>query len=146
MRFDKENIILDVTDENQEQVLHRIATKASELGYTNSAEAVTQDFLEREKEFSTGFGNGVAIPHAKSDDVKEATVFFVRLTKGVDWNSMDDSLVKDVIAIMVPIKASKEHLDTLAKLSRKIIHSDFIDQLNSGSKDKIYDLISETIN
>ncbi|WP_422877836.1 fructose-specific PTS transporter subunit EIIC [Lactobacillus crispatus] len=91
-------MILDVTDENQEQVLRRIATKASELGYINSAEAVTQDFLEREKEFSTGFGNGVAIPHAKSDDVKEATVFFVRLTKGVDWNSMDDSLVKDVIA------------------------------------------------
>lgn len=58
---------------------------------------------------------------------------------------MDDSLVKDVIAIMVPIKASKEHLDTLAKLSRKIIHSDFIDQLNSGNKDTILDLISETI-
>ena len=125
--------------------MNKISSQAEKLGYTDDSAKLTQDFLEREKEFSTGFGNGVAIPHAKSDNVKIATVIFARLSKPVNWNSMDDKPVKDVISIMVPMNATKEHLDTLAKLSRQIIHSEFITQLNTGSKSEIVDLIKQTI-
>lgn len=145
MKFESNNILLNVTANDQKEVLSLIANNAEKFGYTNDANALKEDFINREKEFSTGFGNGVAIPHAKSNDVKEATVFFVRLNNGIDWNSMDDKPVKDIIAIMVPANASKEHLDILAKLSRQIIHSEFIDKLNQGNQEEIFNLISKTI-
>lgn len=145
MKFNSDNLILDVIASNQEEVLKKISSLAENLGYADDSSKLTQDFLEREKEFSTGFGNGVAIPHAKSNDVKEATVIFARLTNPVDWNSMDGAPVKDVISIMVPVHASKEHLDTLAKLSRQIIHSEFINKLNTGNKEEIVSLIEKTI-
>lgn len=145
MKFNSDNVILDMTAENQEEVLKKISFVAEDLGFTNNSTKLTQDFLEREREFSTGFGNGIAIPHAKSDDVKEATVIFARLINPVDWNSMDGAPVKDIISIMVPAHASKEHLDTLAKLSRQIIHSEFIEKLNTGNKEEIVNLIKTTI-
>lgn len=145
MKFESNNILLNVTANDQKEVLSLIANNAEKFGYTNDANALKEDFINREKEFSTGFGNGVAIPHAKSNDVKEATVFFVRLNSGIDWNSMDDKPVKDIIAIIVPANASKEHLDILAKLSRQIIHSEFIDKLNQGNQEEIFNLISKTI-
>ena len=145
MKFNKENIILDINANNQEDVLRMISEKAFELGFTSNATNLKKDFLEREKEFSTGFGNGVAIPHAKTSDVNEPSILFVRLNNTVDWNSMDDQPVNLIIAIVVPENAAKEHLDTLAKLSRKIIHSNFINQLQTKDADQIADLIKETI-
>lgn len=145
MKFNSNNILLDVNASNQKAVLELIASKAIKAGLARDVNALTNDFLEREKEFSTGFGNGVAIPHAKTDDVLEPSIFFVRLANEVDWNAMDGKPVKLIIGIIVPIVASKEHLDTLAKLSRKIIHTDFIDQLNTDNKEEITDLITKTI-
>ena len=58
---------------------------------------------------------------------------------------MEGAPVKDIISIMVPAHASKEHLDTLAKLSRQIIHSEFIEKLNTGNKEEIVNLIKTTI-
>lgn len=145
MKFSADNVILDVNAPNQEEALKLISEKAEKLGITKNASNLTIDFLNREKEFSTGFGNGVAIPHAKSDDVLFPSVIFVRLDNEVDWNSMDGKAVRLIIAIMVPTAASKEHLDTLAKLSRKIIHEEFIKQLSTGNKEQITNLINETI-
>lgn len=145
MKFSKDNVSLDIDLNNQEEVLETIANKAQELGYTNNSQSLKNDFLEREKEFSTGFGNGVAIPHAKTNDIIEPSVFFVRLNNGVEWKAMDNEPVNLVIAIIVPQDASKEHLDTLAKLSRKIIHQEFIDKLRSGDKEEVTDLINEAI-
>lgn len=145
MNFNSDNVLLEVSASTQKDVLEEIAERAADLGVTSDKEKLAEDFEKREKEFSTGFGNGVAIPHAKSDIVVQPAVFFLRLNNGVDWNSMDGSLVNLVIAIIVPTQASKEHLDTLAKLSRKIIHPDFIDSLNKGDKEEITQLIKETI-
>ena len=62
---DKQIIIGDAS--SREQVLEVFSNKAKELGFTESD--LVPIFLEREKEFSTAFGNGVAIPHAKSSKV-----------------------------------------------------------------------------
>ncbi|MBP2058481.1 fructose-specific PTS system IIA-like component [Lactobacillus colini] len=146
MEFNSDNIILDAEISNQKEVLEKIASTAVNLGLANNAKKLTNDFLKREEEFSTGFGNGVAIPHAKTEAVTKASIIFLRLKDGIDWNSMDGKPVKLIIAIIVPVEASKEHLNTLAKLSRKIIHQEFINRLTTEDKPKIIELIQDTLN
>ena len=119
---DKQIIIGDAS--SREQVLEVFSNKAKELGFTESD--LVPIFLEREKEFSTAFGNGVAIPHAKSFKVLKTGVFVYKSVNAIKW---DGEEVKLAIAIITPEDSSNVHLQILSQLSRKLMHSDFRESL-----------------
>ena len=119
---DKQIIIGDAS--SREQVLEVFSNKAKELGFTESD--LVPIFLEREKEFSTAFGNGVAIPHAKSFKVLKTGVFVYKSVNAINW---DGEEVKLAIAIITPEDSSNVHLQILSQLSRKLMHSDFRESL-----------------
>ena len=81
-----------------------------------SADKLVADYEEREKESTTGFGNGIAIPHAKSDNVNQATILFARGVNDVDWDSLDGKPVNTWISLLVPTSEGSVHLKLLAKL------------------------------
>lgn len=90
--------------------------------------------LAREETGSTGIGFGVAIPHGKSKGVAEAGLAFAKLSTPADWNSLDGEPVKVVFLIAVPEAAEgNSHLQILIALSRKLIDSDFREQLMAVS-------------
>ena len=73
---------------------------------------------EREQLGSTGFGQGVAIPHAKIDGLGQIYCLFARLGEAVDYKAIDGRPVDLVFLLLSPPDAGAEHLKALASISR----------------------------
>lgn len=86
--------------------------------------------LDRESLTTTGVGFRIAIPHGKTDAVREASVAFARLAKPIDWEAMDGKPVDTVFQLTVPDNSKGDaHLQLLSALSRRLIHTGFRDQI-----------------
>lgn len=88
--------------------------------------------LHREKEFSTGIGMGIAIPHAKDASVKEAALTLGISNKGIDYESLDETLAHIFFLIAVPADSNDVHLKVLSFISRKLMHQEVRDNLMSA--------------
>ena len=88
--------------------------------------------LEREKQFSTGIGNGIAMPHCRCDAVNEIEIIICTLDESVDWNSIDNKPVDFVIALAIPNKnINHEYLSIISKLARALMDESYINELKS---------------
>ncbi|MFF5440552.1 fructose-specific PTS transporter subunit EIIC [Streptomyces achromogenes] len=86
--------------------------------------------LRREEQGSTGLGEEIAIPHAKTDAVTAPVVGFARSAEGVEWGSLDGTRARLIFMIAVPeAAAGDEHLRILALLSRKLMDGGFRERL-----------------
>lgn len=146
MIFERQNMFLALDASDQKGVLSELAKKAKLLGAITNEAYLVNDYLNREQESTTGFGNGVAIPHAKSNNVVRPIILFARLSQPVEWNSLDGKPVDTVISILVPAESSNVHLKLLAALSRQLVHQDFIETLKSGNSDEVFEKISKIVN
>ena len=72
----------------------------------------------REETMSTGIGFGIAIPHASSDKVTKVVAAFGRSTRGIEFEALDNSLVKFVVLFVVPKDQFQTHLRTLAAIAK----------------------------
>ena len=144
--FAKDHMILDIKGTTQKEVLTELAAKAKALGVVQDADTLVADYLDREAESTTGFGNGVAIPHAKTDNNLSATILFARSDHPVEWDSLDGKPVETWISLIVPDKEAGLHLKLLAKLSRQLVHPEFVNTLIHGSADEVYEKISNIVN
>lgn len=122
----QENLFLNQSFESKEELLDFVASSAQQQGITKDAKKLYQDFLDRESEFSTGLQDGFAIPHARSENVDKVAVFFIRNTKAIDWETMDDSKVTCAFALMVPKEnESNIHLQMISTLATNLLEDDF---------------------
>ncbi|HEU0065720.1 MAG TPA: PTS sugar transporter subunit IIA [Sphingomonas sp.] len=104
---------------------------------------IAERLAEREKLGSTGFGRGVAIPHAKIDGVTQVTGVFVRLSPAIDFQAVDDLPVDLVFALLSPIGAGADHLKALARVSRRMRDALFLSKVRgAGSPDAVYALFA----
>lgn len=143
--FDKKSIILNCESTSKVEIIHFLANKAKEAGYVSDVEPYVEAVLEREKEYSTGVGFNIAIPHGKAKSVTEAFVMFTRV-KNVDWQSLDGEPVDLVFQIGVPDRedAGDQHLRILAQLSRKLMNDDFRAALrNAKTEDEVINTYKE---
>lgn len=133
---------LDVKDRND--VIEKLSDVLCEEGKLSNRQLYVNDVLEREKECTTGVGRSVAIPHGKSNGVKETSVVFARLKNEVDWNSLDGQPVKMVFLLAIKKEdASDTHLKILSKIAVSLMEDTFIDGLlTAENKEKIFQIIS----
>jgi PTS system nitrogen regulatory IIA component len=104
---------------------------------------IADRLLERERLGSTGFGGGVAIPHAKIVGLPAVTALFARLSQPVDYQAVDDLPVDLVFALLSPVDAGAEHLKALARVSRRLRDAGFLAKLRgAGSRDALYALFT----
>lgn len=92
--------------------------------------------LHREKEFSTGIGMGIAIPHAKDSSVKEAALTLGISQNGIDYEALDGTPAHLFFLIAVPADSNDVHLKVLSYISRKLMHQEVRTSLMSA---KTYD-------
>ncbi len=87
--------------------------------------------LERERLGSTGFGHGVALPHARVAGIDQAYGSFLRLDHPVDFDAIDDAPVDLVFALLAPESANEEHLRILSALAALFGDQGFRDSLRN---------------
>lgn len=104
---------------------------------------IATGLAEREKLGSTGFGGGVAIPHARIPEISRIVVLVARLAKPIDFAAVDDVSVDIVVAMLSPPNAGAEHLKALARISRRFRDRGFVEKLRgAGSRDAFYALLT----
>jgi len=132
---------------NKAQALSYLAQLAETTGVVKDKEQILRDLTERESEFSTGFGDRFAIPHAKSDAVAFPALFVVRLDQAVEWEAIDDQPVEMLIGIMVPKEsAGNLHIQILSTLSGNLIEESFKSALmNAETKTEIYTIMQNAL-
>lgn len=137
-------VVLDVEGTTKEEVIENMAKELSNRGKINDLDLYIQAVKERETEITTGFGNGIAIPHGKTDAVKESGFAFGKLKNKVDWNSLDGQPVDMIFLLAIPnSEAGTTHLRLLSKIACAIMEEDFVSELrNSESVEKINEIIS----
>ncbi|MFL6862694.1 MAG: PTS sugar transporter subunit IIA [Allosphingosinicella sp.] len=121
------------------QQLGLAAARRTGLGTKEIVAALT----EREKVGSTGFGGGVAIPHAKIEGLPRVFGYFARLTIPIDFHSVDGLPVDLVFLILSPPDAGAEHLKALAGVSRALRDRNNVAKLRGArSRDAIFALLA----
>jgi len=100
--------------------------------------------LEREKLGSTGIGQNIAVPHAKSEEVKNLALGVGISEKGVDFEALDGDPVNIIFMVIAPIDATGLHLKVLARIARLLKDKVFRNSLRAcKTAEKIYETIKE---
>lgn len=134
----RDTITLDLQATSKDEVLNELAVQLDRAGKLNDVTVYREAINKRETESTTGVGDGIAIPHAKTSAVKEPAIAFGRSEAGVDYNSLDGQPAYLFFMIAASEGANNEHLETLSKLSTYLIHEDFRNSLmEAKSKDDI---------
>lgn len=142
----EENILLPLDVQTKEECIDKMADKMAKAGLVTDKMSFVETVLNREKTGSTGIGFGVAIPHGKSRAVAAPGLAFARLSRPVEWQSLDGNPVSAVFLIAVPEEnAGDEHLQILIAISRKLMHEDFRNRLWTAQSPKEVLDILETV-
>jgi PTS system nitrogen regulatory IIA component len=94
--------------------------------------AILASLNEREQLGSTGFGQGVAIPHGKIDGLGRIYGLFARLAEPVDYKAIDGRPVDLVFLLLSPPDAGAEHLKALAAISRVTRHAATLEKMRGA--------------
>jgi PTS system nitrogen regulatory IIA component len=96
------------------QELGEIAAQA----YGLNASVATDGLQERESLGATGVGHGIALPHARLDDLDRIVAVFLRMEKPLDYDSVDRQPVDLIFGLFAPKESGVDHLKALALVSR----------------------------
>lgn len=141
--FSKNYIRLNMDVSSKNDALGKIAMFAKNIGIINNVQEVYKALISREKESTTGFQDGFAIPHARTDSILKPSVLFVSFKKGIDWQSLDKKPTKCAFVLLIPTKVSNMHLDVLSKISTALMNKNFVEKIiKSESITEIYETVS----
>jgi len=110
------------------------ATQAEKEG--SNALTVFQLLTEREKLGSTSMGHGVALPHTRTSLTEKAIGAFLKLDKGIDFDSPDQQPTDLIFALMVPEHYTDEHLKILAHLASLFSDESFCKTLRENNNNQ----------
>lgn len=119
--FDLTLVELDLPTTDKTETMTYLAKKLAAAGRVNDEAAYLAALADREALSSTGIGEGIAIPHAKSEAVTQATIAFGRKASGLEWQSLDGQPAQLVFMIAAPEGANNTHLQALAQLSKVLM-------------------------
>lgn len=141
----KDIMIMDLQATTKEAAIDEMIRSLHKNGVVQDAEEFKEAILNREAQSSTGLGDGIAMPHAKTKAVNEPAVLFAKSTKGVEYESLDGQPAYLFFMIAVPEGANDTHLQTLASLSKLLIDPDFVGQLKqANSPDEVHQLFNQS--
>src|SRR6476619_2687313 len=116
---------------SKRSLLQQLANLAGQRIGQDSA-AILSSLAERERLGSTGFGQGVAIPHGKIEGLTRIYGLFVRLGEPVDFKALDKVPVDLVFLLLSPPEAGAEHLKALAAISRVTRHAPTLEKMRGA--------------
>ena len=118
-------IILQGKAKTKAEAIDQLVELMMENGNIKDKEAYKKVVLKREEEGTTGIGEGIAIPHGKTDAVTKPGLAAMVIPEGVDFDSLDGSPAKLLFLIAAPDTKDNVHLDVLSRLSTLLMDTEF---------------------
>lgn len=133
--LDRNSCTVDLAGRTREEALRELADLAvqSERAGEVGADAIYRLLLEREEQGSTGFGNELAIPHARIPGMDAFLLYIAVSKRGVDFDALDRKRVRVFFVILGPPEGVNDHLKILASVSRAIGHTNVKNELLQSS-------------
>ncbi|MCD3195881.1 PTS transporter subunit EIIA [Clostridium botulinum C] len=142
--LNKDGIVLEPNINTKKEAIDKLVDLMDSKGNLIDKEKYKEAVWERENLTTTGIGDGVAIPHAKSIAVRKPGISAMVIKNGLDYDSLDGQVAKLFFMIAVPKGDSDVHLDVLARLSTMLMDEEFRETLiNASSVDEFLKLIDE---
>ncbi len=142
--LEPQSVLADVVVTNRRALFAALGA-TSARGWGLDATVVATGLAAREKLGTTGFGGGVAVPHARVDGLDSVRGVFARLARPIDLDAVDDLPVDLVFMLLSPPDAGADHLKALARVSRKLRDRGIADKLRgAASPDALYALLTAT--
>lgn len=139
-----DSIILGAAPADKAAAIRQLADLMEAGGNLSDKEQYLKDVMAREDSGTTGLGDGIATPHAKSAGVRAAGLAAMTVPAGMDFESMDGKPSRLFFMIAAPDSANDEHLAILSKLATMIMDPDFKEALiAAGSKEEFLKLIDD---
>ena len=120
-----QSVELHVTPADKAAAIHHLTTLMAAGGHLADAAKYEEDVLAREASGSTGLGEGIATPHAKSSGVKTAGLAAMTVPDGVEFESLDGQPARLFFMIAAPEGAADTHIEVLSNLATFLIDPDF---------------------
>lgn len=140
--LDINSIDLNPQISNKEEAIDHLVNLLDQSGKLNDKEIYKESVLNREKQSTTGIGDGVAIPHGQSEGVKTAGLSAMVVKEGLDFKSLVGQPTYLFFMIGAPKDSEGAHLQALAQLSTLLMEEDFRNALiNASSKEEFLQLI-----
>ncbi len=139
-------IVPELTATDRNGVIRELLQSLADHGAigTEHLDAVVRSAIAREKQGSTGFGKGVAVPHVKHAGIEKMTATIGRSSAGVDFAALDRAPVYTVFLLLSPASAPEEHLAAMEKIFRHLQRENFRRFLRQAdTHEAIVDLINE---
>ncbi|HDR4723318.1 PTS sugar transporter subunit IIA [Bacillus cereus group sp. Sample62] len=125
----RDTVIMNLTASNKEAVIDELVEKLDGANRLNSKSEFKEAILKRESQSTTGIGEGIAIPHAKTKAVKQPAICFGRSVSGINYESLDGQPAHVFFMIAASEGANNTHLETLSRLSTLLMDEGFRKQL-----------------
>ena len=118
----EELVVFPLKAGTKEEALSLLSEALLKEKRISDKEIFLEEVLKREKDFTTGFGDGFAIPHAKSASVLSPSIAVGKCPDAVEWDAMDGKPVSLIFLLAVPeSQAGTTHLKILAKLAENLM-------------------------
>lgn len=135
-------ISVDLKAKNKKAAIEELTELLVKTGQIKDKINIVKILLERESLGSTGIGQGIAIPHGKSDKIKKLVGAFGLSKQGVDFESLDGEPVFIFFLLAAPLDSAGPHLKALARISRLLKDRFFRDTLkNANSREEVIQII-----
>lgn len=143
----KNAIKLNVKAKDKEDAINKAVGLMEKQGVISDREKYVNAIWKREKEGTTGVGQGIAIPHGRCDAVSKPALIALTIPDGVEFEALDGEPVKLLFLIAASMDKSSEHIDILSKLSAMLMNENFTsDLLKAKSREEFIKVIDQEEN
>ena len=139
----KDAIALNVSLDSKQEAIDKLISLHEKAGNLADSTAYKEAILAREAQGSTAIGEGIAVPHAKSDSVKTPGLSAITVPNGVDYGAPDSKPSDILFMIAAPLDGDL-HLEILSRLMVMLMEPEFCTALrNAKSADEFLDIIDK---
>jgi PTS system nitrogen regulatory IIA component len=139
--------LVNVPGGSKKRVLEQIANLVARDVPDLDSQDIFESLIARERLGSTGFGNGIAIPHCRLAGCSAPISALLRLDSGVDFDAVDGAPVDLLFVLLVPVAATDAHLELLRQVASMLDRQDVCERLrHAATSEDLYQVVVDTQN
>lgn len=135
--LNKNVIDLNMKAKTKDEAIRHLSDLLAKAHYIDDVENFVSDIYIREEEGITGIGNFIAIPHGKSDSVKQIGIAIGRMDDEIEWETIDEQGVKLIFlfAVSNDTEYAMNHMKLLSEIARKLGNDDAVEKILAARTD-----------